>query len=35
VLLIDKRGEQRVGIPFESLEPNALARDMRLLLAEP
>ncbi len=35
VLLIDKRGVQRVGIPFESLEPNALARDMRILLAEP
>jgi protein SCO1 len=34
VLLIDRRGEQRVGLPFESLEPNALARDMRLLLAE-
>jgi hypothetical protein len=26
---------QRVGIPFESLDPNALARDMRLLLTEP
>jgi cytochrome oxidase Cu insertion factor (SCO1/SenC/PrrC family) len=35
VLLIDKRGVQRVGIPFESLDSNALARDMRLLLAEP
>lgn len=35
VLLIDRRGEQRVGIPFEALEPRTLARDLRLLLAEP
>ena len=35
VLLIDRRGEQRIGIPFESLEPKALARDLRSLLAEP
>jgi protein SCO1/2 len=34
VLLIDKQGVQRVGIPFESLDANALARDLRLLLAE-
>jgi len=35
VLLIDKRGEQRLGIPFESLDSRTLARDMRVLLAEP
>jgi protein SCO1/2 len=35
VLLIDKHGEQRVGIPFEQLTPGSLARDMRALLAEP
>ena len=35
VLLIDKRGEQRLGIPFESLDPRSLARDIRVLLAEP
>jgi hypothetical protein len=35
VLLIDRRGEQRIGIPFESLDPQALARDVRSLLAEP
>jgi protein SCO1/2 len=35
VLLIDKHGEQRVGIPFEQLSPGSLARDMRALLAEP
>ncbi|MDA0168019.1 SCO family protein [Solirubrobacter taibaiensis] len=34
VLLIDKRGEQRIGIPFESLEPEALAQDLRALVAE-
>jgi protein SCO1/2 len=34
VLLIDKRGVQRVGIPFEQLTPESLARDMRVLLAE-
>lgn len=34
VLLIDKRGEQRIGIPFESLDPQALAADLRALLAE-
>jgi protein SCO1/2 len=35
VMLIDKRGEQRVGIPFEHLTPRALATDIGLLLAEP
>jgi protein SCO1/2 len=34
VMLIDKRGEQRVGIPFEHLTPASLARDLGLLLAE-
>jgi protein SCO1/2 len=34
VMLIDKRGEQRVGLPFEQLEPRSLARDLRILLAE-
>jgi protein SCO1/2 len=34
VLLIDKHGEQRVGIPFEQLSPSSLAKDIRVLLAE-
>jgi protein SCO1/2 len=34
VMLIDKRGEQRVGIPFEQLNAGSLAHDMKLLLAE-
>lgn len=34
VLLIDKHGTQRLGIPFESLDPHSLARDLRALLAE-
>lgn len=34
VLLIDKHGTQRLGVPFESLEPNSLAHDLRALLAE-
>jgi len=34
VLLIDKHGTQRLGIPFESLEPNSLAQDLRALLSE-
>jgi cytochrome oxidase Cu insertion factor (SCO1/SenC/PrrC family) len=34
VMLIDRRGIQRLGIPFESLDPRSLARDMRVLLAE-
>jgi protein SCO1 len=35
VMLIDKRGLQRVGIPFEQLTPNSLASDLRLLVTEP
>jgi cytochrome oxidase Cu insertion factor (SCO1/SenC/PrrC family) len=35
VLLIDKRGTQRLGIPFEALDPRSLARDIRALVAEP
>jgi protein SCO1 len=34
VLLIDKRGVQRLGIPFERLDPDALAQDLRVLLSE-
>ena len=34
VLLIDKRGEQRVGFPFEQLEPDLLEQDIRLLRDE-
>jgi cytochrome oxidase Cu insertion factor (SCO1/SenC/PrrC family) len=34
VLLLDKHGVQRVGIPFEQLSPASLARDLRALLAE-
>jgi cytochrome oxidase Cu insertion factor (SCO1/SenC/PrrC family) len=33
-LLIDKHGVQRVGIPFEQLTSDSLARDVRTLLAE-
>ena len=35
VLLIDKRGEQRLGIPFEQLDPDTLAQDLRVLRDEP
>ncbi len=35
VLLIDKRGRQRVGFPFEHLDEDALAEDLRILAAEP
>ncbi len=35
VMLIDKQGTQRIGIPFESLTPKSLAADMRARLAEP
>jgi len=35
VMLIDKRGEQRLGIPFERLDPDALAQDLRVLRSEP
>ena len=30
-MLIDPQGEQRVGLPFEQLDPALLARDIRLL----
>ena len=35
VLLVDKRGRQRVGFPFEQLSPDRLLRDIRQLKAEP
>ena len=35
VMLIDKRGEQRLGIPFERLDPSTLAQDLRVLRDEP
>jgi protein SCO1 len=35
VLLIDKRGIQRLGIPFERLDADALAQDLRVLRDEP
>jgi protein SCO1/2 len=35
VMLIDKRGNQRVGFPFEQLDAASLAHDMRLLRDEP
>ena len=35
VMLIDKRGRQRLGIPFESLDSRTLAQDLRALLSEP
>jgi protein SCO1 len=34
VLLIDRDGQQRVGIPFEQLRPAALAEDLRVLISE-
>ena len=34
VMLIDKHGTQRVGIPFEQLTPRSLATDLRRLVAE-
>jgi hypothetical protein len=34
-MLIDKRGVQRLGIPFERLDPNTLAQDLQVLLDEP
>ena len=34
-MLIDRRGVQRLGIPFERLEPAALAQDLQVLLDEP
>jgi protein SCO1/2 len=35
VLLIDKHGVQRVGIPFEDITPDGVTRDVGKLLAEP
>jgi cytochrome oxidase Cu insertion factor (SCO1/SenC/PrrC family) len=35
VMLIDRRGVQRLGIPFERLDPQALAQDLNVLLDEP
>ncbi len=35
VMLIDKRGVQRLGIPFERLDANTLAQDLQVLLDEP
>jgi protein SCO1 len=34
VMLVDKRGVQRVGIPFEQLTPTSLAADLKRLLTE-
>ena len=34
MLLIDKQGEQRVGFPFEQLDPDLLEQDIRLLRNE-
>ena len=34
VMLIDRQGRQRVGIPHEQLDPASLARDLRRLVAE-
>ncbi len=34
VLLIDPDGEQRVGFPFEQLDPARPAQDIRLLRAD-
>jgi protein SCO1/2 len=35
VVLIDKRGRQRVGFPIDYLTPEGLAHDIRILLAQP
>ena len=35
VMLIDKRGIQRLGIPYERLDPDLLAQDLQVLLNEP
>ncbi|HET6547037.1 MAG TPA: SCO family protein [Solirubrobacter sp.] len=35
VMLIDKHGRQRVGIPFEQLDVDGLAADLEALLREP
>ena len=34
-MLIDKRGIQRLGIPYERLDPDLLAQDLQVLLDEP
>jgi protein SCO1 len=34
-MLIDKRGVQRLGIPYERLDPDDLAQDLQVLLDEP
>jgi protein SCO1 len=34
VMLLDRHGIQRVGLPFEQLTEDSLARDLKLLLAE-
>jgi len=34
VMLIDKHGQQRVGIPFEQLTPDSLAKDLKVLVDE-
>ena len=34
VMLVDKEGNQRVGLPFEQLDAKGLAHDMRLLMGE-
>ena len=34
MLLIDKRGVQRLGIPFEELDAESLAGDIRVLRTE-
>jgi protein SCO1 len=34
VMLLDKHGVQRVGIPFEQMTADSLAHDLRLLLAD-
>ena len=33
VLLIDQKGRQRLGIPFDAVSPDSLERDLRVLLA--
>jgi protein SCO1/2 len=35
VVVIDKRGRQRVGFPIDHLTPEGLAHDIRVLLAQP
>jgi protein SCO1/2 len=35
VMLVDKHGNQRVGLPFEQLDAASLAHDMRILRDEP